>query len=147
MPNSFILYVVLLGCAILEADFVHHDFGYHHGDHHGNGRYTNKWVIQLSDDHPDTPGKVSDDLGLFYHGTVGSMRHLHVVEHQGVSSGEKQTADEHHRMITSHQKVVYARQERMLSRKKRGTLHGVIDPMFAQQWFLNNNGIEFIFKS
>lgn len=123
----------------------HHLDNHHHlGDdsyHHGAAKYTNRWVIEVTDDHPDTAASISDELGFHYHGKVGSLRNLHVVEHKTLPSGLNRTSDYHHRLISGHYKVVHARQERSLNRRKRyDTSARKQDPMYKQQWFLKNNG-------
>lgn len=99
--------------------------------------YANTWVIELTDDHPDTIKRVSADLFLHYHGPVGGMHNHHVVQHRTLETGKNTTADIHHKIITSHRNVKFAQQEKILSRKKRG---GDDDPLFENQWYLKNTG-------
>ena len=149
MRSFFTLYALLCSM-IAESQLLKRDHQNHHHNqqyHHGTGKYTNRWVIEVSDDHPDTPITITDELDLHYHGPVGSLRNYHVVEHKTLSSGLNMMSDKHHKMISGHHKVVYAKQEQLLSRRKRysvgvgnsGTT-GKVDPMFSQQWFLKNTG-------
>ena len=112
--------------------------------------YSNTWVIEVTDDHPDTIKRVSADLFLHYHGPVGGMDNHHVVQHRTLKSGQNRTSDIHHKIITSHRNVKFAQQEKILSRKKRGgddsvkasaySSDGGSDPDFKQQWYLKNTG-------
>ena len=151
MNILFALLALLLCCIIVQS--IHHkkdrqqhgNLNHHNlGDdsyHHGTTKYTNRWVIEVTDDNPDTAASISDELGFHYHGKVGSLQNLHVVEHKTLLSGLNRTSDHHHRLITGHHKVVHARQERSLSRRKRyDTSARKQDPMYKQQWFLKNNG-------
>ncbi|XP_066921515.1 neuroendocrine convertase 1-like [Clytia hemisphaerica] len=106
--------------------------------HHGTGKYTNTWVVEVIDDHPDTVRKVTEELDLHYHGPVGSLKNIHVVQHKTLESGLNRTSDEHHKKIVVHDKVLYARQEQILNRKKRGYIRS--DPDYKKQWFLKNTG-------
>lgn len=145
------LLVLLLCCPIVKSihykkdryqhiNLNHHNLG-EDSYHHGTTKYTNRWVIEVTDDNPDTAASVSDELGFHYHGKVGSLQNLHVVEHKTLLSGLNRTSEHHHRLITSHHKVLHARQERSLSRRKRyDTSARKQDPMYKQQWFLKNNG-------
>ena len=99
--------------------------------------YTNTWAVEISGG-PEIARDIAERNGFHYHGPLGSLDDHYLFEHKDVNKRSRRSADNHHAKLFEHVKVIYAKQQEVLSRKRRGFLN---DPLFGIQWYLKNTGI------
>ena len=99
--------------------------------------YTNTWAVEISGG-PEIARDIAEKNGFHYHSKLGSLDDHYLFEHKEVSKRSRRSADYHHSLLSEHGQVLYAEQQKSLSRKRRGFL---TDPLFGIQWYLSNTGI------
>lgn len=103
-------------------------------DSHDGSIFTNTWAVKIAGG-LDTARDVVESNGFHLHGPLGSLTDHYIIEHKGIHKRSRRSADLHHSRLTLHDKVIYAEQQKVLIRKKRG-----YDPLFTFQWYLKNTG-------
>ena len=99
--------------------------------------YTNKWVVHVEDE-PDVVRELVEKHNFIFHGQLGSLKHLYHIEHSQVSTRSRRSADGHDRLLGSHPKVLWIEQQKVKSRRKRDYI--ITDPLWPEQWYLQNKG-------
>ena len=106
-------------------------------DNSDNVVFTNTWAVEVFGG-PEIARDVAEKNGFHYHGQLGSIEDHYIFEHKEVSTRSKRSADNHHSKLLGHSQVRYAKQQEVLSRKKREIPN---DPLYRIQWYLQNTGI------
>lgn len=99
--------------------------------------FTNTWVVELHNGHDErTAQEIADENQFTFIGPVGSLPNHYIFECKGINKRSRRSADDRHKNLLSHKKVLHAEQQKLLSRRKRG----FSDPLFKDQWYLKNTG-------
>ncbi|XP_078355077.1 PC3-like endoprotease variant B [Oculina patagonica] len=109
------LYIILYGLLLCIA--VNSDQSFEDGETDGE-IYTNSWAVQL-DTHDETEAdEVAASLGFKNHGKI--MPGYFKFVHEKTESRQKRSAEHHTQPLLDHPRVLWAKQQTLLFRYKRG---------------------------
>jgi len=102
----------------------------------GSHVYTNTWAVEIQGG-ARVARDVAENQGFHFHGPLGSIEDHYIFEHKEVNKRSRRSADDHHQNLKSQKNVLFAEQQKILSRKRRGYVE---DPDYRLQWYLKNTG-------
>ncbi|EDO47326.1 predicted protein [Nematostella vectensis] len=97
--------------------------------------YTNTWVI-YTDKGQEYVDNLAAKHGFKSHRDGGGLEGFYILEHQRTSKRMRRSLVHHSTNFLRDPHVSYAKQQKILRRQKRG----FVDPLFNDQWYLNNYG-------
>lgn len=106
--------------------------------------FSNTWAMEVMGGE-DAARLLSNTLGFKYLGPMGSLKNYYMVRQYKPTSTKRtrrsvdlKTKSLNYLFIDKNFKISLVEPQKVLSRKKRDYKE---DPMFKQQWYLNNTGI------
>lgn len=127
---QFLLFFVCFGQCVIGAD------GYKQFQNHEK-MYSNRWVIEMPGGEEKVKELIRDEVNLTYIGPVGSLDNFYIIKYDSLEES-KQNPDILYQRLSRRHQIQYPQQQEILSRSKRSFFK---DPLYSQQWYLENQGI------
>lgn len=108
--------------------------------HSKSALYSNQWVIVTPKDHKYVD-LLAERYGFINRGQISSFEGYFLLEHKKLASRTRRSLVTHTERLMRDPHVTFAVQQKILKRSKRG----FTDPLYKDQWHLNNTGKLFTF--
>lgn len=96
--------------------------------------FTNTWAIRT--DSEESAKQIARRHDFLYRGKIGGLKGYYLLEKKAVPKRRRRSTDHHTRTLFADPAIHWSQQQRILKRVKRGFK----DPLFREQWYLENVG-------
>ena len=139
---------ILFGLFIIISLQVHRILASEGNEH----VFTNSWAVQMDTSDVTVADEVASSFGFVSRGAIDSLPSYFEFVHERTPNRKKRSAEQHTKSLMNHPRVLWAQQQTLLHRYKRGHHRQAVasraeqnkrffnDPKWSEQWYLYDDG-------